>query len=565
MARVRSAGGAVVLSLSLVAAGGALGCQALLGIEDTSVSGDGGPTGKGFTFTAVTTAVALPLDGAAALEVAIARQGGFDGEVTVKPTSLPSGLVAPAITIAAGESTGVLSVGAVAPLTLGAELDFELSAEAAGAALPVRTAAISKAVVTGKPGAFDTTFGALATGLVALSMGNDDTGALHGMYLTGDRRIMAVGYGYPSIGGRCAITRVLANGTVDSATFASGSSGLLRFTFDSGSSGESPRCVAVGQQSDGRYISIGDHRGGGSFPPDVALARVSAAGAIGDLEFGNNGKSRLDLQGIEETYDGLVLRDNRVLAAGASGGRAFVMRATATGALDPTFATGGFYKAGSPSAARAVAVDKDDRVVIAGWVGTAPQRDMFLARFSANGQLDSSFGDSGVKAVGAAAADERAMAVAIRPDGRILVAGTSNRNGNDDFELRQFLDDGQPDASFGDKGVVTAPISTTGVADRVTDMVLLPNGQAFVVGNTGSFVNDEADGNTQPVVARFDKTGALDKFFSNDGIETAVPVGTSGTLRNVLLFDNARVIISGGNEGGTPGPGTFGVLVRMWM
>ena len=47
--------------------------------------------------------------------------------------------------------------------------------------------------------------------------------------------------------------------------------------------------------------------------------------------------------------------------------------------------------------------------------------------------------------------------------------------------------------------------------------------------------------------------------------ETAVPIGTRGTLRSAVLFDNYRVLISGGNEGGTPGPGTFGILVRMWM
>lgn len=543
-------------ALAIAASG--LGCQSILGIEDTQVTD--GPTGRGFTFSALTTAVALPLDGAAALEVAITRNGGFDGEVTVKPTTLPSGLVAPAITIAAGQSTGVLSVGAVAPLVVGAEVDFELEASAPD--FPARTAAIARARVTGKPGTFDTSFGALATGLVAISLGNDDNGSLRGMHVSADKKLMVVGYG-AAIGGRCAMTRVLANGTVDAASFASGSAGILRFSFDSGSSGETPRCVAVGQQTDGRYVSIGDHRGGASFPPDVALTRVSVSGAIADLEFGNNGKSRVDLQGLEETFDGLVLRDNRLLAVGVSDDRAFIMRATANGALDPTFATAGSYKATIPSSARGVAIDKNDRIVVAGWVGAGPPRDMLVVRFLADGQLDPSFGAGGTKVMGAAAADERAVAVAIRPDGRILIAGHSDRNGNDDFELRQLLDSGEPDPDFGTDGVVTAAISP-GAADRVADLVLLPNGEALVAGNTGAFSSDE-DGNIQPVVARFDKRGALDKFFSNDGIETAVPIGTRGSLRGAVLFDNHKVILSGGNEGGTPGPGTFGVLVRMWM
>jgi uncharacterized delta-60 repeat protein len=198
-----------------------------------------------------------------------------------------------------------------------------------------------------------------------------------------------------------------------------------------------------------------------------------------------------------------------------------------------------------------------------GWVGAAGQRDVLLIRLTADGQPDVTFGTNGAVVVGSAALDERGRAVAIRPDGRIVVAGHSNKNGNDDFQIRQFLENGTPDPSFGDDGVVIPAV--TAADDRVADMVLLPNGEILAVGNSGSFSSDEDSSNGSPVVVRYTKAGALDKFFSGDGIETAIPIGTSGVLRTVLLFNNHKVILAGGNEGGVPGPGTFGILVRMWM
>jgi uncharacterized delta-60 repeat protein len=535
-----------------------LGCQSLLGIEDTRVEE------PGFTFEIRTVNASLPLNGTAALEVSITRTGGFAGEVEVKPSVQPSGLIAPAISIPASETTGMLSVGAVAPLALGDEVAFELQATAVGTELPVRSASLTRAQVTGKLATYDVSFGPTATGLTPVRFGNDDNGSIRGLYLTGDKKLLAIGYGF-SNGGMCTATRVTPGGLIDT-TFDNVDAGILRFSFNSGSSGETPTCMAIGQQTDGRLVVIAAHRANASYPPDVGFVRMSAAGVIGDLEFNNGGRARVDLMGNEETSDGLVLRDGRLLAVGLSTDKAFVTRATSNGYLDTTFASpAGYFKAPSPRPSRAegVAIDSRDRILVAGWIGAAGQRDVLLFRLSADGQLDTTFGDNGAVVVGSPSLDERGRAVAVRPDGRIVVAGHSNKNGNDDFEIRQFLDTGAPDPSFGDGGVVTSAI--TADDDRVADMILLPNGETLAVGNSGTFYSEEDASNGGPVVARYTSAGALDKFFSADGIETAIPIGTSGVLRTVMLFDDHRVILGGGNEGGVPGPGTFGILVRMWM
>lgn len=546
---------------------GAAGCQALLGIDDTRLADAGEPDVPGFSFAVLTpdSNIVLPLDGGARMEVEIARTGGFTGAVVVQPRLAVNGLVAPAITIDSSQTTGVLIVGAQAPLALGDKVDFELQATS-GPEVPGKLKMIRGARVTGKPAAFDTSFGPGASGLTPISFGNDDDGSFYDMLLTGDQKVVVAGWGTGGLGARrFAIARLGEDGRADT-TF--GNNGLVRIDFESGSSGENAQAYAIGQQSDGRMIAIGSHNATAALPPDVALARIGLNGSTGDVGFGGyrNGKARLDAGGVEVVTDGAVLSDGRILAVGASGPQGLVMRATTTGALDTTFAAPtGYFKVATAlrTIVNALAIDASSRIVIAGSIGADGDRDMLLIRLSADGLLDPTFGTNGRVVAGAPSSDERATAVAVRPDGRIVVAGHGNGQGDDDFEVRQFLPTGEPDLTFGDSGVARARVS--GNPDRASGLLILPDGELLIVGNSGAFSSENNPSNATPAAVRLTKAGALDPLFDTDGVLMNIPLGDSGVLRGVDRFDGRRVILSGGNQGGTPGPGTFGVIVRMWM
>ncbi|WP_428266840.1 hypothetical protein [Haliangium sp.] len=557
----------------------AAGCQTILGIGDVQLGPDGGGGGgdidarppapdaepalpdasqPSFTFAILTPTVTVPLDGTNVIDVEIVRRGGFDGEVTVMPASPPTGLVAQTIRIPAGETRAELPVGAVAPLVLGDTISFGLVANGTGVA--EQSAMVNDAQVTGRPGTLDLGFGELATGYAAISFGNDDGGAFYDLEITGDNKILALGWTVGGLGAlRIALTRLLPNGAID-PNFGGGN--LVRTDFESGSSGEGAQAYAVGRQVDGRIISIGWHRAP-NFPPDVGLIRFGVNGAVGDLEFGNHkpGKSRIDLGGDEEIYAGDVLANSQILAAGVRDGRLVVTRATTTGELDTSFASPFGYQTlavGTASRANALVVDRQDRIVVAGFVDVNGQRDMVVVRYLADGTPDASFGNGGVVVAGDATTSETAAAVAIRPDGRILVAGQSNVNGDVDVQLRQFLPDGAPDPDFGTDGVSTPRLSTR--AEETADMALLPDGRALIVGNLAA-----GGGNTaEPVVLRYRRDGTLDPYFDDDGV-LSLYIGEQGVLQAVELHPGSQVVISGGNEGGTPGPGTFGIVVRMWM
>ena len=403
------------------------------------------------------------------------------------------------------------------------------------------------------PGALDTTFGAAQTGLARVSFGSDDNGGFYDLDVVGDQ-IVAAGQGFGGLGGIAfAVTRLTSSGAVDPG-FAMGT--LVKTRFGS-SSGSSSSAVAVGHQIDGRIIAMGWHEI--PTPADIALQRYGINGSTGDPLFGVSGKSLIDLGGREQVSDGLVLPNDKILVVGQRDDALMVARATSDGHLDTSFAAPNGYQLlnlGEPSSARSVVVDSQDRILVLGHTGMDGQRDLVVARYLQDGDPDMTFGVAGRQIINAPGSDERAAAAAVLSDGRILVAGDSNANGNIDFQVRRLLADGSSDPSFGAGGVATLPISAED--DSAEDMVVLPDGKILLVGNVTS---GAARG---PVVARTTCDGKLDPCFGTGGV-LSLYVGDFGSIHCAAVYPGHKVVIGGGDEGGSPGPGTFGIVARMWM
>jgi uncharacterized delta-60 repeat protein len=406
---------------------------------------------------------------------------------------------------------------------------------------------VTDAPVTGRPGSLDADFGP-GTGLATISFGADDNGAFEAMdVISGD--VLAVGYGVGGLGQvQMAAMRFTAAGDVD-ATWNGGA--LVRTAFES-STGDNARSFATGQQVDGRSIAIGLHTLGGD-PGDIALVRYSLTGGGGGADFGSaSGKGLVDLGGDEEVHDGLVLASSQIVAVGALDGHFAVARMTTTGFLDTDFAApAGFDRAvlGDSSRADSVAVDGQDRLVVAGTTITGGQGDLVVRRYLASGDLDPDFGAAGEVMV-AGADDERAAAVALSGD-LVIVAATAGSGAATSFRVRRFLTTGEPDPGFGTGGVAEVV-----VGDAVAlDMVSLPDGRIVVLG----------DGAGEALLARFTRRGAVDTLFgAGDGV-IQLFIGDAGLPGAIEVYSDHLLVISGGNQGGTPGPGTFGIVARMWM
>jgi uncharacterized delta-60 repeat protein len=406
-----------------------------------------------------------------------------------------------------------------------------------------------------RAGDLDTTFGGAGTGIARLRFGADDEGAFFALDTVGNE-IIAGGWGVGGLGGsRFRVARLRATGVPD---IAFGRNGMVTTSW-AASTADYVYAVAVGHQSDGGTIAMGWRDRFKTESANIALARYEADGTVGS-SFGDNGKSLLDLGGDEEIAGGLVLPDDSIVVVGKRDDTFLVARATARGALDTSFAAPAGYwteSVGTASEARAVALDDAGRLLVAGWATRNGQSDMVLARLTRSGVLDTSFGNGGVVIAGDPASDERAVAVAPAPGGAIVVAGHVGPEKGRSLQVRRFLADGSADCCFGRQGVVTTAFHRHD--DQAESVVVFPDGGILVGANDGADPNHNV-----PELVRLACDGSLETAFGNGGL-LPLNLGEFGVLHVVRKVAPDQVLVGGGDVGMSPGPGTFGVVARLWM
>ena len=198
-------------------------------------------------------------------------------------------------------------------------------------------------------------------------------------------------------------------------------------------------------QKDGKIVVAGSSNAGGS--NDFALARYTKSGVL-DASFGTGGKVLSDLGSAsnDQAYAVAVQKDGKIVVAGysdAGGSNDFALvRYTKGGVLDASFGTGGKVLSDLGSAsddgANAVAVQKDGKIVVAGSSDAGGSYDFALARYTKGGALDASFGTGGKVLTDLGGSNDEGSAVAVQKDGKIVVAGYSNAGGSDDFALARY-------------------------------------------------------------------------------------------------------------------------------
>lgn len=225
-------------------------------------------------------------------------------------------------------------------------------------------------------------------------------------------------------------------------------------------------------------------------------------------------------------------------------------RLLAAGDLDTTFGDDGLVLGEPPPGfqverADAVAVQSDGKIVVAGLRGSfgpgfPPSASFLLSRYNSDGSLDTSFGVGGRVLTGFPGEDfSRASAIAIQPDGRIVVAGTSGHvdsTAHDDFALARYNTNGTLDGSFGANGLVATDLSPTDSLDNAFGLALQGNGQIVVVGSSdGDFA-----------VVRYDADGELDAGFGTNGIVfTDFSGGSTDVARDVVIEPDGQIVVAG--------------------
>jgi uncharacterized delta-60 repeat protein len=293
-------------------------------------------------------------------------------------------------------------------------------------------------------------------------------------------------------------------------------------------------------QPDGRIVAAGIAEGAAGL--HFALARYlpdgspdTGFGAGGTLltTFANGGTSGASALAIDAA--------GRLLAAGNApvreGAGFAVARYRQNGSLDPTFGRRGKVAFGfgwGNDGASDLVVLPDGRILLVGFALVEDHFEWALARLTADGALDPTFGGEG-RITMDLGADLVASSVVLQTGGMPVVGGSADEG----MTLVRLLPNGAPDPSFGDGGFAVAP-------PEVFDGVLIRGGGLLALGLGDSVValgNGFAEPDSYVALARFLEDGSLDASFGGDG---GVAYATNRwDARGVAVRADGRILTAG--------------------
>jgi uncharacterized delta-60 repeat protein len=252
-----------------------------------------------------------------------------------------------------------------------------------------------------------------------------------------------------------------------------------------------------------------------------------------DTSFAGNGKKAISFGGTDAAQAVLVQPNGRILVAGSGGAKTkfCVARLRNNGLLDTTFGSSGKRTidfGGEEDQAFAIALQPDGKIVVA---GDSHVQQVAVARLNANGTLDTTFSADGKKLLSWGAVS-RAKAVIVLPNGKLLLGGFSGPEGGD-IKAARLNANGGLDTTFGTGGIATVDLGGTEFGDA---MARQANGRILIAGRS-----DVAGG----VVVRLRTTGMLDPDFN--GGHVSIPGAVD--LDAVLVQPDRKIVVAGNTLG----------------
>lgn len=416
----------------------------------------------------------------------------------------------------------------------------------------------------GSPGQqiLDFTFG--TQGKVQTDFYSNHDDEARGVALQSDGKIVVAGFATMISERDFGLVRYNVDGSLDTGF---GTSHTGKQVTDFGGSWDTAEAVVI--QDDGKIVAAGYSNAGTSF--DFALARYNTDGSL-DTSFGpaGTGMVRTDISGGNEyAMDVALQADGKIVVVGraeTSPGNLDIAlaRYNDDGTLDTFFnfvvlCTGicngkkVLDLGGNQDYANAVAIDGDGKILVAGYANDGESLAFMLARFNTNGSLDvAGFGGgTGVVLTNFYTGYlSMARAIALQPDGKILVAGEAGHAvTGKDFALARYHSDGSLDEAFNYQSpcVIGQPCSGQAMLDfsrrhdSVEDVVLQSDGKIVLIGVTDN--SNDYDF----ALARYNSDGSLDTGFGGSGTGKHVPLFLPGeddwAFGGAVQDDNKLVVV----------------------
>jgi len=347
-----------------------------------------------------------------------------------------------------------------------------------------------------------------------------------------------------------AVARYLSNGSLDT-TFNNGQGFVITPVGDGGDARAYAVAIQPSTPTTSQTIVVGGFCLNSSNVGDFALVRYNSEDGTRDSSFGNNGVVQTDINsGSYDVIYSLLIQSTgngpipvyKIVVGGVSDisntATAVVARYNSSGSLDSSFGTnGGIIRTAFSPSWSGVALGSGNKIVAGGGSPNHGGPSNFVvARYNSSGSLDSTFDGDGQRTDSFGSANAAtARAVALQPDGKIVVAGylvipkpDPSATPGHNTALVRFNDNGTLDSSFGGGTGKATGNNTDAVINAVA---ILPSGEIVMAGAGASSGN--------ATLSRFDSAGrsepGLDSTYFN-GMEDG---------RGLAIQADGKIIVAG--------------------
>jgi len=298
-------------------------------------------------------------------------------------------------------------------------------------------------------------------------------------------------------------------------------------------------------QKDNKIIAAGWANTDAETPSDISIIRLYENGEK-DTTFNRTGLFSIGTSTWEDAYASAVQSDGKILVAGrffnGSSWDFLIIRFNPDGSLDSSFNRKGFFTKdffGKDDRAFAMDIQSDGKIIVCGFAENF-NWDFAVLRLNSDGTIDSSFSTNGIFTKNIGTYNDVAFSIKAQSDGKIIICGWTYIFGSWDFALVRLNSDGKPDNTFGDNGIVTTDYFH--LYNTAHSVAIQSDGKYVAAGYT----KKPGSTDTDIMLVRYNTDGSIDKSFGNNGIVLADYHG-SDDFAWVIKVDQFDKLVVGGN------------------
>ncbi len=329
-----------------------------------------------------------------------------------------------------------------------------------------------------------------------------------------------------------------------------GIAGIVKTDIDNGND----YGFSIAQQSDGKIIVAGIARVD-TTNNNFGLMRYNINGSL-DSTFGINGIVTTDIQpnADDAAQSVCIQNDGKIIVAGRSAASSSpydiaLARYTIDGNLDSTFDIDGIVTtdiAGYNDFGSSVKMKSDGKIVVVAYTFDGTNTGLAVLRYNSNGSLDTTFDTDGIAITYTGNIYLDGQSVGIQSDGKIVAVATTILAGNNyDYLVVRYNTNGTLDTSFDGDGIVTTDVC---YKDYAYSVAIQTDGKIVVAGSSTDTITS-ISGRCFSLV-RYNSNGSLDTTFDGDGKVFTKITNLADKAYSVAIQSNGKIIAVGNSADG---------------